>query len=66
MRKWRMTIEDAIYCLMSYQPGGEDKCLKCKYYGTVQLGKNIFTCRSIEARELAINVLREKLREEQT
>lgn len=53
-----MTKEEAIYCLKSYQPNApDDMCKKCKYYKSVKLAPNIYTCMSSKAREMAIKAL---------
>ena len=54
-----MTIDEAIYCLKSYQPDHDrvDMCLDCKYYGSVQVDSRTFTCKSSEARAIAIKAL---------
>lgn len=55
-----MTIDEAIYCLKSYQPDHDrvDMCLDCKYYGSVQVDSRTFTCKSSEARAIAIKALK--------
>ena len=53
-----MTREEAIYCLKSYQPDApDDMCQKCKYYKSVKLAPNIYTCISSKARDMAIQAL---------
>ena len=53
-----MTGEEAIYCLKSYQPDSpDDMCLKCPYYGSIQVDKNQYICKSNVARDLAIKAL---------
>ncbi len=53
-----MTREDAIYCLKSYQPDApDDMCQKCKYFQSVKLSPNVYTCISDKARDMAIQAL---------
>lgn len=52
-----MTAQEAIYCLKSYQPDApDDMCIKCKYYASIE-EQGYFTCKSAEARNMAIKAL---------
>lgn len=52
-----MTAQEAIYCLKSYQPDApDDMCIKCKYYASIE-EQGYFTCKSAEARNMAIQSL---------
>ena len=54
-----MTIQEAIYCMKAYLPDHDNVslCIKCPYYGSVDNGNNVFTCKSDEAHHLAIEAL---------
>ena len=53
-----MTPEEAIYCLLSYQSDSpDDMCKKCSYYNTMQ-GDGYSTCKSSEARKMAVKALK--------
>lgn len=52
-----MTVQEAIYCMKTYLPDSEASCTDCQYYGAVDDGDNVFTCKSSEAHELAIKAL---------
>ncbi len=58
--KYSMTVDEAIYCLQSYQPNheGYNMCLKCRHYGSKE-NDGILTCKSSEARGMAIEALNE-------
>lgn len=56
-----MTIDEAIYCMKSYLPDDRvEHCVNCPYYGSVEVEKNIYVCRSSDAHKTAIKAL-EKL-----
>ena len=52
-----MTVQEAIYCMKTYLPDSEASCVDCPYYGTVDNGDNVFTCKSSEAHQMAIKAL---------
>ena len=57
-----MTREEAIYCLKSYQPDApDDMCQKCKYRRSTRLSNGILTCKSAEARDMAISALESQI-----
>ena len=58
--EYKMTIEEAIFCMTTYHPSGDPSiydCPKCKYYGN--------GCKSGEAHELAIKALKKLLKGEE-
>lgn len=59
-----MTREEAIYCLKAYQPDApDDMCVKCKYYESIKVDEQTYTCKSAEARSMAIKALEQEPRE---
>ena len=46
-----------FFCMNSYLPDSRESCLKCPYYGSVQVDKQVSTCKSSEAHKMAIKAL---------
>lgn len=58
IRGWKMSKEEAIFCMKSYLPEGSyERCPKCKYYGN---------CKSSEAHKMAIEALEQECYEDMT
>lgn len=56
-----MTIEEAIYCLKTYDPESDySACFKCPYYGSTKVNNNTYICQSNTARKMAIEALKKE------
>lgn len=56
-----MTIEEAIYCLKTYDPESDHSaCFKCPYYGSTKVSDNTYICKSNTARKMAIEALKKE------
>lgn len=56
-----MTIEEAIYCLKTYDPESDySACFKCPYYGSTEVDDNTYICQSNTARKMAIEALKKE------
>lgn len=54
-----MTLDEAIHCMKSYLPGGDEHCYSCPYYASKKESNNIYTCASKEAHIKAIEAMEE-------
>lgn len=55
-----MSLQEAIFCMMSYLPGNHMSCTNgCHHYGSVLVSENppTYVCRSSEAHRLAADAL---------
>ena len=56
-----MTIEEAIYCLKTYDPESDHSaCFRCPYYGNTKVSDNTYICQSNTARKMAIEALKKE------